>query len=404
MYLLPVVLLILASKDFLQPASPSHAGSNGAKGEILSILIPVRNGESTIGYTLQSAVELSFAGRKEIIVVDDGSTDRTVQICRSWRVDKIVYEHAEGNKKDTPRGKAWALNRGLRECSGSLILVLDADTTVPRDLIKDVSPFLSDTKVGGVSFPVVAEEPRNLIQSLQNIEYAMMATMKRACNTLGTTLAMSGCAMLLKRGALEAIGGFPDGLTEDVELSLRMIEKGFTLAYCGSFSSAVRTKTPSELRSLLVQKYRWMSGSFESYLRHLRLLFSIPSGWLMIWSYFVYAFCVLGFLVHRSLAFLAPLIGIFLGTKVSPFTGIILLLARLTLPSESFRFIVPGVSLVYAQYLVGSNQSQGRKIQLRESLLLAPYVLFYLPMLFVVTCAGIIGAVARRTRTKTSKR
>lgn len=395
-YLLPVVLLILAVKDMLSnPLQRSRETPRKAERSVLSILIPVRNAERTIAHTLKSAVEMQFTGRKEIIVVDDGSTDRTVQICRSWGVDKVVC--AGWNKKEKlKRGKAQALNRGLKQCTGSLIFVLDADTTVPRDCLRDISHMFSDPRVGGVSFPVVVEEPRNLLQRLQNIEYAMMGTVKRACTALGTGLAMSGCAMILRKDSLEAVGGFPDTLTEDVELSLRMIENGFTLEYCVSASTCVRTKTPSRLRSLIVQKYRWMSGSLESYSQHLGLLLRKPSGWLIIWTYCVYAFCIIGLLVYRSFVFLTPLAAIAFSARISPITGIAFLLGQVSLFSKNFSFIIPGLGLLYSQYLVGSSQSDDKRVSIGESVFLAPYILLYVPMLFAVTCAGVVGVAARR--------
>ncbi len=103
----------------------------------LTIIVPVYNEAATIEQMLQSVVAQHLHGwRKEIIVVDDGSTDRTKEILTSWK-NKVCVIHKEKNE-----GKGSALSMGFRKAAGDIILVQDADLEYsPSDYPILLAPF-----------------------------------------------------------------------------------------------------------------------------------------------------------------------------------------------------------------------------------------------------------------------
>ena len=96
---------------------------------LVSILIPAYNAEGTIAYTLQSAVDQTWP-RKEIIVVDDGSTDRTAEVARRFASKGVKVVSTENG------GLSAAVNRAYRLCQGDYIQELDSDDILGPDKIE----------------------------------------------------------------------------------------------------------------------------------------------------------------------------------------------------------------------------------------------------------------------------
>ena len=110
----------------------------------ISVVLPVLNEEQSIRGTLQSLIRLT---PYEIIVVDGGSRDRTLEICKEFAVDVM---HAE-------RGRARQMNVGARRASGEVLLFLHADTRLPQSALNDIAAALSDSRYLGGRFDVELE-------------------------------------------------------------------------------------------------------------------------------------------------------------------------------------------------------------------------------------------------------
>ena len=104
---------------------------------LVSILIPAYNAESLIGYTLQSAVNQTWQ-RKEIIVVNDGSTDKTAEVARSFASKQVKIVSTEN------QGLSAAVNNAYRVCQGDYIQELDADDILAQDKIERQLSSLQD--------------------------------------------------------------------------------------------------------------------------------------------------------------------------------------------------------------------------------------------------------------------
>ena len=138
----------------------------------LSVLIPAHNEEKVIGRILQRTTELTYPKDKlEIIVINDGSTDRTKEI-----IDEIAREHenikaVHRNMNTGGNGKPAALNEGLKHATGEIVFCFDADYYPQRDIFEKMAAFFIDPEVGGVQGRIsVLNEPESLVTRLVALE------------------------------------------------------------------------------------------------------------------------------------------------------------------------------------------------------------------------------------------
>ena len=161
----------------------------------ISVVLPVLNEEQSIRGTLQSLIRLT---PYEIIVVDGGSRDRTLEICKEFAVDVM---HAE-------RGRARQMNVGARRASGEVLLFLHADTRLPQSALNDIAAALSDSRYLGGRFDVELEGARWMLK----IVGTLINWRSRA-----TKVATGDQALFVRREVFDRMGGFPDiPLMEDV--------------------------------------------------------------------------------------------------------------------------------------------------------------------------------------------
>jgi len=110
----------------------------------ISIIMPAHNEEAIIESTIKSVLDAEYSGKREVIVVNDGSSDRTAEIVKGLaeRDSRIVLYNTNH------LGKAKAINRGVEKASNEIVVVLDADSRLDSEaLVKIVNPF-SDERVG----------------------------------------------------------------------------------------------------------------------------------------------------------------------------------------------------------------------------------------------------------------
>ena len=124
----------------------------------MTVLIPAHNEEKVLSSTVESILQAEYP-KKEIIVIDDGSTDRTLEIAKSFKKDVKVIHKENG-------GKASALNHGLLYSKGEIIVIVDADTIIGRKSLKNIAKGLSDEKVAAVA---ARFRPRVVLEYLRRV-------------------------------------------------------------------------------------------------------------------------------------------------------------------------------------------------------------------------------------------
>jgi len=137
---------------------------------MFSIVVAARSEERVIGRLLDRLKSLDYSKQLyEVVVVEDGSTDATREICEKYATANpqlIRFFHSEDS-----RGKPHALNRALVECRGDIIAVLDADSFPNLDLLKRAAVYFEDSSLGaiqGMTVPINRDE--NMISKLSAYE------------------------------------------------------------------------------------------------------------------------------------------------------------------------------------------------------------------------------------------
>jgi len=172
----------------------------------LSVVVPMLNEGSGIGETLETLRRGAL--NAEIIVVDGGSIDQSVEVARKL-ADRVVV---------ASRGRARQMNAGAALGSGDVLTFVHADTRVPSSFEKDILDALEESDVVGGRFDVELDDPSfayRLIGDSINLRSRITRT--------GT----GDQAIFVRRSVFEALGGFPDiDLCEDLDFSRRLKRAG----------------------------------------------------------------------------------------------------------------------------------------------------------------------------------
>ena len=215
-------------------------------------------------HSITACVESMRAnGITEIVVINDGSTDRTHAVASELGVILI----------DLPErvGKPAAMNAGLIHCTGELVLVADADTTFELDCVFGGAQRF-EPNVGGVGLDLkVRNENASLVTRFQAIEYAIAFTAgRRIADALGILPNISGAAGLFRRSALEEVGGWDYEVAEDAALAMKLRVAGWQLGYAPL--AQAWTSVPETLVDLTIQRLRWDAGVITIWWRKFRPL------------------------------------------------------------------------------------------------------------------------------------
>lgn len=238
---------------------------NMKKFPLLSIVVPAYNEEGVIENTISILKKLKYPRVFEIIVVDDGSSDKTYDI-----VSKIKGIRFFTKKNG---GKASALNFGIKKAKGEIIAVVDSDSMPEKFSLMKSVPFFSEKDVAAVTTSVFVNNPKNIMQHLQKIEYVMIAWSRKLLEFLNSIYATPGPLSLYKKSVLKKVGGFDEkNLTEDIEIAWRLMSKGFKIRM--ALDAEVYTNPPSTFRKWWHQRARWNIGGMQTYVKYLDMFFN----------------------------------------------------------------------------------------------------------------------------------
>ena len=232
----------------------------------LSVIIPAHNEEKYISKTIESVLKSDYRNTMEIIVVNDGSTDKTAEIVGALsRTQKKIRLFSLKHS-----GKSAALNFGIKKARYETVAFVDADSTLEKkSLMKLVEP-LADRDVS-ISSGVIRARHTGILSWFQDIDYISSSGWRYACDKIGATYISPGFAAFKKKDLLK-VGGFSgDTLTEDLDTTLIMREGGYGAAMTRAY---MFTSVPSTLRSLVRQRVRWGRGSIQNAKKHSGLIFS----------------------------------------------------------------------------------------------------------------------------------
>jgi len=229
----------------------------------ISVIIPAYNEEETIVETIKSVLNSDYPKEKlEVIVVNDGSVDRTADKVRSIKDKRVKLI----NKKNT--GKADSLNVGIKESKGEIIITLDADSYIEKDSIKKMLKYFDDD-VAAVTCAVKVKEKENMtfLEKLQRLEYLFTIFNRRLFAMIHGVYVTPGPFSAFRREIFDEIGGFdPNNIMEDQEIALRIQSANYRIESC--MDAVVYTDVPKDFSSFMKQRERWHRGGFRNIMKY----------------------------------------------------------------------------------------------------------------------------------------
>ena len=236
----------------------------------ISIIVPTFNEEKNIEDCLDSIYDSDYSKNKlELFVVDDGSTDNTLNVIKRYKKVNVL--------KQKHMGKVEALNLGSRNASHPFILTVDADTTLNKGCIRELVKPFSDEMIGATTGNNNVRNKKTMISSFQNVEYHFSNLIRDSFSTVFKNgIWFSGSLACYRKSALQKINYFKkDTLAEDQDVALELKKSGYKTI---NASTAVGyTIVPTKVKELYKQRSRWWIGTLQSIVKN-RKLFSIKSS------------------------------------------------------------------------------------------------------------------------------
>lgn len=253
-------------------SSRVRPAGNGAADDrfFFVLLVPALNEEAVIGKTITSL--LALHGNFLALVIDDASNDGTVAaitpFLRDPRLRLLRQSPAQAR-----RGKGHVLNTGYAEIQrlglverygpeNVIVVVFDSDGRVEQNFLLDVAPYFQNPQIAGVQSAVrMYNADQNILTLWQHLEFILWGhVFCRAKNAIGSAT-LGGNGQCMRFSALADLGPEPwqaASLTEDLEMSLRLLARGWQLRFCPTV--AVWQEAVPRFRALLRQRSRWLQG------------------------------------------------------------------------------------------------------------------------------------------------
>jgi cellulose synthase/poly-beta-1,6-N-acetylglucosamine synthase-like glycosyltransferase/spore germination protein YaaH/peptidoglycan/xylan/chitin deacetylase (PgdA/CDA1 family) len=233
----------------------------------VAVLIPAYNEEKVIERTIQGALDSDYPNLR-VIVIDDGSKDRTLEIARRT----FAAEEASGRVLILTKpngGKAEALNFGLEHIGDAEIFVgIDADTIIAPDAIVHMVPHFLNRKVAAVAGNAKVGNRVNLWTRWQALEYITSQNFeRRALNTMGAVSVVPGAIGAWRVAAVREAGGYHvDTVAEDADLTMALLRNGYRVEY--EDMALAFTEAPTSANALMRQRFRWSFGILQAIFKH----------------------------------------------------------------------------------------------------------------------------------------
>ena len=253
----------------------------------VTILVAAYQEEAAIADTLQTIATEGYPGPVEVLVLNDGSTDRTAEVARRAIAQLSFSGNTEVKLIDFPvnRGKAAVLNDGLAQAKHGLVVTIDGDSRLNRDaLTAIVERLMSDPdSTQAVAGAVLVRNSREtLLTRAQEWDYFLgIAAVKRMQSLYQGTLVAQGAFSIYRKQALIEVGGWPHTVGEDIVLSWALLSRGYRIGYAED--AIVWTNAPAKLRQFARQRQRWARGLIEALNEHQSLIFKPRLSQMFIW-------------------------------------------------------------------------------------------------------------------------
>lgn len=344
----------------------------------VSVIIPAYNEETGVVRTLDSVLKNTYK-KTQVIVVNDGSQDRTKQVLRNYQRRHpgafIAVNQANG-------GKATAINRAVRYwATGKLVMVVDADSLLHPDAITNMVAHFRDRRVIASAANVKVLPSKSMLGVAQRFEYLISYRMKRALTVFNMEYIVGGVGSTFRRSMLLKVGMYDtDTMTEDIDLTVKLIREYGNKKYHVNYAadSVAYTEHVLKFKSLIKQRFRWKYGRFQTLLKNTAMFFSNNKKYDKRLTWYQLPYAIVGELVLMLEPFLVGYI-LYVVVRYSDMTSLI-----------SVYIIV--TTFVFLMVLGEESESLRSKIGLT---LLLPFVYIMMYFLTAVEFAALIKSIGQ---------
>jgi cellulose synthase/poly-beta-1,6-N-acetylglucosamine synthase-like glycosyltransferase len=290
---------------------PDRAPAFATSEPTVSVVVPAYNEGRVIANCVESILADGYP-HKQLVLVDDGSTDDTHAVMRRYERPGEVVVLSQANA-----GKAAALNAGIAAAAGEVLMFVDADGIFTSNTISELLRGFDCVRTAAVCGN---DEPVNL-DRVQTRLLALLthgtAFVRRALARLGCLTIVSGNLGAFRASVVREVGGFEPGFVgEDLELTWRVHRAGYRVGFRPR--ALVYAEVPSTLRALWRQRVRWTRGHIQTARLHRDMFLARRFGRLGLYLP-LNAFAMLIVPVLQLLA--AVLIGVAIAAGESPVSG-----------------------------------------------------------------------------------
>ena len=346
----------------------------------ISVIVPVKDEENVVGRLINALMKADYPqDKKEVIIVEDGSIDRTAEICR-----KFAEEHPDRVKlvrRSVSDGKPSALIAALKHVSGEIVGVFDADNVPEPDILLRVANHFNDSSVVALQGRILAinAEENMLTKFVAQEETVRYDGFMGGKEVLGLFVPLNGSCYFIRKTVIEDVGGWDTTvLSEDMELAARLIHKGHKIKY----ASDVRSwqEYPASITGFFKQRVRWFRGTMEVGVKYGKLLGNLNrmslDAEITLVGPFVFISFILGYLIS-ALSFILPVELDFLSLSLANVTSVLTVVL----------LFVAGVAMIYGK--------KPRKIQ---NLLWVPFIFLYWIIQNFIASYALLQILMRRPK------
>lgn len=270
--LLPVLFLsvfffILSLSVLFAPANRARREAKGFTPRV-TIQIPSFN-DPVAARCIAACLQLDYPkNRFDIMILDDSTDASTRKLLRAFtKNENVAYRHRENRHGYKP----GALHEAMPSVRGDIIVIFDADFEPRADFLKQIVAPFKDARVGIVQGQqTITNSEKNLISRFAAYQLMIHHSVIMPINNRLNSVLFCGTAGALRKSAINAVGGWnTNSITEDTELSVRMLSQGWKTVY-------VPIPTPSEvpitLEAFVKQQMRWCYGNFRVFMENWRTI------------------------------------------------------------------------------------------------------------------------------------
>ena len=259
LYLVQIVVVLLA---ILLPRDVMDSTARPA----MSVVIAARNEDQNLEACLESVLHQTYPNNLfEVIVINDHSTDGTESICRKFASQYTNFSYLNAREDQQLRGKTNALDQGIEKARGDVILVTDADCTVPTTWVEWTAKRYGKTVgiVGGLTL----QKASRWFEGMQSLDWGFLLGMAAATMSLRIPLSTIGNNLSFRKAAYNDVGGYrtiPFSVTEDFMLFQAIVRTKKWDYLCPIDPRVLVMSQPcSSWKELFRQKQRWGKGGLD---------------------------------------------------------------------------------------------------------------------------------------------